>query len=132
MTRRNPQAAGVGERPNRSRPKDVALLVEIAEQPIGDFRDFLAPKDTDQRIDVRSIGKQLLALPFGQASRNDDTANAAVALQRQHLVNGGKRLVTCLLDEAAGVDNHKISVIGIGNQLVAIQFQQPQHSFAVD
>ena len=121
-----------GQRVSRGRVEHHPLLVQPAQQPIGNLGDFLAAEDADQVIDSRSIHEQRLFLPLGQAARHDHAPQFAAAFQLQHLVDGGERFLPGRLDEAAGVDDHEVGAARIVDQLVAVELQQPQHPLAVD
>src|SRR5437773_1741784 len=113
MPRGNPQAIAVGQGADRRGTKDGPLLFEATNETIGDARDLLAAKDADQVINLGPLFEQLLLLPLGQTTRNDDAARASLLFQLQHLVDRRKRLGSRSLDEAAGVDDDEIGPIGL-------------------
>src|SRR5262245_28059093 len=83
-------------------------------------------------VDLGPVAQELLFLPLGQAAGDNDAARAAAALQLQHLVDGGKRLGPRPLDEAAGVDDDEVGSVRLADQLVAVEFEEAEHSLAID
>ena len=79
----------------------------------------------------RSIEQRFL-LPLGQAAGDDHAAELALALELEHLVDRGERLVPGRLDEAAGVDDDEVGALRLVDQLVAVELQQAEHPLAVD
>ena len=132
MAWRNLQSVHVGQGSDRSRLKDDPLFCKVTDKLIRDCCDFFTTKNTNQRIDVRSLFEHLFFLPFSETTRDNHALGFSFALQFKHLIDRSKRFSTCVFNEAASVDDHKIAADRIGNQLVAIELQQAHHAFAVD
>ena len=132
MPRRNLKTVHVWQRANRSRLKHDPLLGKVSNEPVSDLCDFFATENADQRIDLGAVFEQLLFLPFSQAPGNDNTFRFTFFFKFQHLIDGGKRFRSSVLDEAACVDDNKITTDGIGNHFVPIKLQQAHHPFAID
>ena len=109
------------------------LLVEAAEQPVGDLGHFLAAEDADQVIDLRA--RSTSSDSFCRSARQPETItprSSPRALQLEHLVDRGERLRAGRLDEAAGVDDGEVGPLRVVHQLVAVELQQAEHPLAVD
>ena len=115
------------------RLEDGPLLVEPAEQPVGDLGDFLAAEDADQVVDVRAARSS--SDSFCRSARQPETItprSLPLPLELEHLVDGGERLLPGRLDEAAGVDDGEVGARRVVDQLVAVELQHAQHPLAVD
>ena len=71
VPRRDPQPVAIRQRRDWRRLEHGPLLVEPADQPIGDLGHLLAAKDADQMVDVGAGFQQGFFFAFGQAARND-------------------------------------------------------------
>ena len=132
VPRRDPQPVAIVQRPRRGRLKHRPLLVQPADQPIGHLGHLLAAEDAHQVVDLGQRLQQLFLLALGQAAGDDHAADVPLALQLEHLVDRGVRLVAGPLDEAAGVDDDEIGAGRLADQLVAVELQQAEHPLAVD
>ena len=132
MPRRDPQPLAIGKRLRRRGLKHGALLVEPADQPVGDFRHLLAAEHADDVIDLRALVEQRLFLALGQAAGNDHAPRAAAAFQLEHFVDRRIRFLAGPFDEPAGVDDDEIGPLRLVDQPVAVQLQQAEHPLAVD
>ena len=132
MLGRDSQAALVRQCPDRRGTKDGPLLVEIADEPVGDASDFFAAKNADQVVDAGPLDQQVFLLPFSQATGDDHSPRAALLFESQHLVDRGERFGPRPLDESARVDDDEIGPVGLAHQFVAIELQEAQHSLTID
>src|SRR6266436_5882886 len=124
MPGRDAEAIAVGQGADRGRAKDRALLLEATDEPVGDAGDLFAAKHADEMVDLGSVFEQLLFLPLGQTAGNNHAPRAPSLLQVEHFIDGRKRLSSCPLDEAAGVDDDKIGPIRLADQLIAVELEQ--------
>ncbi len=91
MPRRDSESRCIRQRVDRRRIEYHPLLLQPAEQTIGNFGDMLAAEHAHKLIDIWSRFEQRFLLPFRQAARNNDAANFAAAFEVEHFVNRGKR-----------------------------------------
>jgi hypothetical protein len=132
VLRRDAQAIGIGEGPNRRRLKDRALFFEVTDQAIGDLGDFVTAEHAHQVIDAGAFDQQFFFLSFGQAARDNHTARTASGFELEHLVDSRERLVARPLDEAAGVHDHKVGAVRVIDQSITVDLKQAEHALAVD
>ena len=132
MPGRDPQPCPVVLRLHRGGAEQGALLVQVAHDPVGDPRDLLAAEDADHLIDLGHFLQQHLLLPLGQAAGDDDPLDRPRPLPLEHLADRGQRLLARGVDEAAGVDDHQVGVLRVGDQDVAVLRQEAEHPLGVD
>ena len=99
---------------------------------IDDLDDLLAAEDADDVIDAGHLGEQGVALAFGETAGDDDGAEPALLLEREHLADDAERLLAGRFDEAAGVDDDDIGAVGVGREGVAVLRQLAEHALAID
>ena len=74
---RDPQPRAVVLGLHRRRAEDRALLVQPAQDPLGDARDLLAAEDADDLVHLGELLEQDILLPLGQAAGDDDPFDRA-------------------------------------------------------
>src|SRR5439155_24932884 len=67
-----------------------------------------------------------------EAAGDNDGADAALLLQREHLADDGERFLPGRLDEATGVDDNDVGAVRVGRQRVAVLGQLAEHALGVD
>src|SRR5262249_11217959 len=92
----------------------------------------LAAEDANDVVNAGHFLEEFFALALGEAAGDDDGADAALLLERQHLADDGQRLLAGRLDEAAGVDDDGGGAVGVGGQRVAVLGQLAEHALGVD
>ena len=132
MPRRDPKPGAVVLGVDRGGTEQGPLLVQAAQDAVGDLDDLLAAEDADHLVDVRNLLKQLVLLPLGQAAGDDHPLDAAVALAVEHLPDDPARFLPGGVDEPAGVDDHQVGRLPLGHQRVAVLGQQPEHPLGID
>src|SRR5262249_38162927 len=132
VARCDAQPSGILEGADRRGTEQGALFAAIGERAGDDGTDLLAAEDPDEVIDAGHFLQQRLALALGKAAGDDNGADAALLLEREHLADDGKGLLPRRLDEAAGVDDDHIGAVGVGGQRVAILGQLAEHALGVN
>ncbi len=94
--------------------------------------DFLAAEDADDLVNLGHLLQKHFALTLGQATSDDHSFETAFALAVEHLADHAERLLAGRVDKAAGVDDHQVGRVRIGDQHVAVLGQQAKHPLRVD
>lgn len=131
MSRRNSHPGCVGQWVRRCGMEHHPLLIEPAEESVGHLGNVLAAENADELVDLGTRFEERFALPFGQATGDDDAAELAAPFELKHLIDRGERFCAGCFDETARVDDRKIGAARIINELVTIELQQAEHSLAV-
>ena len=100
----------------------------------GGFEDCLQLAGADDRVDLGDVAANLVAVALDQASGDDEALGFAAifALVPGHLEDGVDGLLLGGVDEAAGVDDEDLGVLGAGSELAAGAVKQAHHDFGVD
>ena len=98
------------------------------------LQDRLQLARADDRIDLGDVPADLVAVSLHQASGNDQPLRltAMLELVLHHLEDGIHRLLLGGIDEATGVDDEDLSVLGARGQLTAGAVEQPHHHLGVN
>ena len=94
-----------------------------------DLLDFVG---ADDGVDFRHLALDLIAIALDQASRHDQLFCPADLLVLGHFEDGVDRFFFGRIDEAAGVDDEHVGLIGMWRELVPAGHKLPHHDFAVN
>ena len=86
----------------------------------------------EDRVDLRNLRAQLVAIALRHAAGDDEALALAVLLELGHLEDGVDRFLLGLVDERAGVDDEHVGVGRVARQLVARLLGEPEHHLGVD
>ena len=106
--------------------------MQVAHDPVGHAGDLLPPEDADHLVDLRHLVQQHLALPFRQAPCDDHSLELARPLAVEHLANDPQRLQPRGVDEPAGIDDHHVRLLAVGDEHVAVLGQEAEHALGVN
>jgi hypothetical protein len=82
---------------------------------------------SEHRVDLRNLGPQLIAVSFGHAAGHNQSAAGAGLLVFCHFEDGVDRLLLCLVDEGAGVDDEHVGVRGLARQFMSSLPGESEH-----
>jgi hypothetical protein len=94
--------------------------------------DLLNFSRAEQRVDLRNLLPQLVAIALGEAAGDHEAPAPAIFFVLRHLEDGVDRLLLCLVDEGAGVHDEHVRVSGVARQLVAGIPSKAEHHLGVD
>jgi hypothetical protein len=83
-------------------------------------------------VGLGQLGPQLLGVPLGQAPGDQHRPGPPVLLQGGRVQHRLDRLPLGRLHERAGVDDHRVGLLGVGHHPVAAGRQQPGRVLGVD
>lgn len=132
MLRGDPEPGPVVLGLNRGRSEDGPLFVKVAHDSVGDLGDLFPAEHADDLINLRDLLQEHLALAFGQATRDDHPFEPTLSLAVEHLADHAERLLAGRVDETAGVDDHQVGRVRVGNQSISVLGQQAEHPLGVD
>ena len=100
----------------------------------GGCEDRLKLAGADDGVDLGNVLLDLVAVALDQAAGHDEAAGLAAGgdLVLRHLEDGVDRLLLGRVDEAAGVDDQNLGVLGAGGELGAGVVEQAHHHLGVD
>src|SRR5882724_9537306 len=84
-----------------------------------------------EAVDLGDLPRQVGAEAVDHAA-GDEHLLDPLALLPHHFEDGVDRLLLCLLDEGAGVDDDGLGALQLGDDLIASAGELPQHHLAVD
>ena len=125
--------ARVGQRLCRRRLKDDPLLVQPADQPVGDLGDFLAAEDADQVVDLGHVRRAALpsaARPGSPRRSRPAVRPAALSSSISSIAPNDSCRACSMKPQVLTID--EIGPFRLVDQLVAVELQQPEHPLAVD
>ena len=111
------------------RVRDVLLAGHDAAQLLADVRVVVEAEDG---IGLRQLVGQLASVALGQAADRHHGRRTAGLLQVGDGEDRVDRVLLGHLDEAAGVDQHGVRVLGIVDQLPAVRREPARHLLGVD
>ena len=127
-----PQKRPVGGRGQDPVRESAAKLGQGSAQLLGqEPRQLLILPDSQQDVDLRQLFRQLLPIPLREAARGHQHPTAAPLLVLGHLQDGVDALLLGRVDEAAGVHDQHLRLLGVGGELIAGPPQQAQHPLRV-
>ena len=106
--------------------------VGIRFQPFADGDDAFQFVGADEGVDFGQFLADIAAVAFDQAAGDDQFAGAADFLVLGHLEDGVDRFLLGGVNEAAGVDDEYVGLIGMGGEFVAFGDELPHHDFTID
>ena len=130
MLRRREHAPGLV-----CRGVDVAELADglaAVQQAVRHGDDVVIAARAEHAVDLRHLLQDLVLIALRQAACHEQSADAALLLQRAHGENVVDGLALGRVDKAAGVDDHEIRAVHILLQGVACLLQAIEHLFCVD
>src|SRR5262249_39483369 len=86
----------------------------------------------DERIALRNLLGDVAAIPPHQAARHNQLLCTADLLVLGHFENGVDRFYLRGIDEAAGVHDQYIGLVGMRRQLVAFGYKLAHHHFTIN
>ncbi len=98
---------------------------------IDDRLDLEQRVERDEAVDLGNVARQLLAEAVHHAAGDQELADP-LALARRHLEDGVDRLALGLVDEGAGVDDHRLGALHVGGDRVPAAGQLAEQDLAVD
>ncbi len=87
---------------------------------------------THEQVDLRHFRHQILLVPLGKATGNDQQLALAGFLILRHFQNGVNGFFLCRADEPAGVHHQNIRLCRIAGKSVPIFLQNTQGCFTVN
>ena len=107
----------------------VPLAGQNRLQPLGDVRVVV---ESEHRVGLGERVGQFVAVALGQATDRDHGLRTAAGLEVRGGEQGVDRVLLGRFDEAAGVDHHRIGILGLGHQPEATVLQSGGQFLRVD
>ncbi len=131
MPRGDSQAGAVVLSLHRRRAEDRPLLMQAAQNSLRDLRDLLAAEHAHDLVDLGELVEQYVFLTLGQAAGDNDPPDLSGAFAVEQFLDHAARFLTGRVDEPAGIDDHQIRLLPLGNQHEPVLGQQPQHALGI-
>ena len=133
VPRRDPQPVAIRQRPRRRGAKDRPLLVQPADQPVGDLGHLLAAEHADQVVDLRA--RRPAALPC--RARPGSRRRSRPAMCPRRFSSSISWIVANDSCRARSMNPQvltttKSAPCGSRTSSIAVELQQPQHPLAID
>ena len=90
---------------------------------LGDLGVFA---DAQHHIRLRNLADQLVLISLGQTAGDHQHLDLALVFELSKLEDGLDRLLLCVLDKAAGVDDDHIALLRVGADFIAVFQHQRQ------
>ena len=98
------------------------------------FQQFLVVELPIPPIHLRNLTLQVGQVAFRETAHNVEPLNATLGLGLGKLQDGVDAFLLCVVDEAAGIDDHNLTlgVIAIMGTMEAVGLHQPHQHLAVN
>ena len=90
---------------------------------------FAGPVD---RVDLRNLFLELIAIALGHAAGDDELAAGGLLLELRHLEDGVDGFLLGAIDEGAGVHDEHVGLRRVGGDLVPILLGHAEHHLGID
>ena len=111
-------------RPNRFPPRDPEELVAVGD-------DLPLIGQAHDEVGFGQLRTQFISVALGQAAGDDEAPAAPVGLEVSGLQDRGDGFLFGRLDEAAGVDDDEVGLLGRIREPIAVELQKPVHPFGI-
>src|ERR1051325_953585 len=98
---------------------------------IANSRNLADLISADEGVDLRHLCAQLLAIALDEATGDDEALGPSLGLQPRRFQNSVDRFLLGRLDEAAGIDDHRVGLSSIRRNLITGLLELAHHDLAV-
>ena len=103
-----------------------------ARLPGHEAREAFDLSSSVDRVDLRNLLLQLIAIALGHAAGDDQLAAGNLLFELGHLQNGVDRFLLGAIDKGAGVHDLHVGLRRVGGNLVPVLLGHAEHDLGVD